>query len=184
MKITTDIVRELLHYDPDTGVFVWRKRDRRWFDQDRYWKAWNAKNSGKVAGTVSTLASGYRWAQIYLLDRAYKAHRLAWLYMTDEPLPYQIDHINRDPLDNRWDNLRASTHVVNGRNQSVSAANTSGYTGVGWYKSREKWRVKIKIHGKERTVGYYETIVDAVAARMRANQEYGFNQGHGRERPY
>lgn len=65
------------------------------------------------------------------------------------------------------------------RNQSLSAANTSGRTGVYWHKPLAKWRARIKVKGKHISLGLYDDINEAAAARSAAEREYGFHNNHG-----
>lgn len=72
----------------------------------------------------------------------YLLHRIAWKLMTGEEPPGTIDHINGDPLDNRWANLRAATPVQQLGNQRLHRTNTSGHRGVHPHKSG-KWVAQI-----------------------------------------
>src|SRR5215813_12141516 len=101
--LTHERLKELLSYDPKTGLFIWNSR-------------------GAVAGTTDQ--EGY--IQIHLDGKKYRAHRLAYLYMTGE-MPTQIlDHINRVRSDNRWGNLRPVTDRFNYYNCSDYSNNKSG----------------------------------------------------------
>lgn len=104
-ELTQEIVRELLDYNPETGVFTWRPRDRKWFNTDRIWNSWNAKLAGKPAGTPHR--SGYIW--IGLNGKLLAAHRLAFLWMAGAWPTRQVDHRDRDRANNRWTNLRDAT---------------------------------------------------------------------------
>ncbi|WP_292613113.1 HNH endonuclease signature motif containing protein, partial [Nitrobacter sp. 62-13] len=81
-------VRELLHYDPETGRFTWR----------------SGQKAGRAAGSI-----GGRYVQIMIGKKNYLAHRLAWLYVHDSPPLEEIDHVNGDPRDNRINNLRLAS---------------------------------------------------------------------------
>lgn len=83
-----------------------------------------------------------------------------------------IDHINRNPLDNRRENLRICTQQQNTMNSSTRCDNTSGIPGVFWYKSRNKWMAYITINGKRKHLGYFKTKEGAVEARRQAEIEY------------
>ena len=84
----------------------------------------------------------------------------------------QIDHINGNRLDNRKNNLRIVTSQQNSMNAAVRSDNTSGATGVFWYKTRSKWRVQIVINGKAIHLGYFNNFEDAVKARKDAEEKY------------
>lgn len=102
----------------------------------------------------------------------YKAHRLAWLmYYGSEP-EGEIDHINRDPSDNRIENLRCVTHAENMYNRGVHKNNTSGTPGVRWHKTTSRWKVEIGVDGRLLSVGYYKTKEEAIEKRLLAEQMY------------
>jgi hypothetical protein len=83
-----------------------------------------------------------------------------------------IDHINHKKYDNRKNNLRLVNKSQNAMNQSMSSANTSGITGVGWHKTKGKWRAYIKINYKQKELGYYNSFEEAKQARIQAENEY------------
>lgn len=84
----------------------------------------------------------------------------------------RYDHINRNPLDNRKNNLRLATHQENMRNCSVSKNNTSGFTGISWVEQKNKWKAYITIDYKQKPLGYYVSKEDAIRARLIAEKEY------------
>ncbi len=84
----------------------------------------------------------------------------------------QVDHINRDSLDNRRKNLRLATNVQNGQNRSKQRNNTSGYKGVSWDKARGRWRAFIQVGGTHKTLGRFDEMHDAVKARRDAEILY------------
>jgi len=111
--------------------------------------------------------------------KLYKAHSLAWIYMTGE-IPRQItDHINHNTSDNRWINLRAVSHADNLRNMSRRKDNASGATGVDWSKAKRKWRARIKVNGVDLHIGFFDRLVDATIARKEADRKHGFHANHG-----
>ena len=129
---------------------------------------------GFIAGSINS--DGY--LNIIVCGKHYKAHRLAFLYMTGGT-PNQVDHINHDRKDNRWENLRPANNKINQQNQSKYKNNTSGYTGVVWSKSNKKWQAQIKSNGKNIHLGYFKKIKEAVLIRKAAEIEYGFHENHG-----
>ena len=82
-----------------------------------------------------------------------------------------IDHINRDGLDNRRENLRVSNHVLNARNSKLQSNNTSGFKGVSWDKKKQMWVVQICVRQKNTKIGWYDNKMEAVKARIRAEQD-------------
>ena len=84
----------------------------------------------------------------------------------------EIDHINRNPLDNRRDNLRVCTSKENGRNLSIKINNQSGVPGVSKDNKSGKWRSRLMLEGKEINLGYYDDFNEAVKARSKAEHKY------------
>src|SRR5690625_2974198 len=72
------------------------------------------------------------------------------------PSENQTDHINRDSLDNRKNNLRAATGSLNTANRGMQSNNTSGYKGVSWAKGSGKWSVDVWINRKKHYLGLFE----------------------------
>lgn len=117
-------LRELLHYDPDTGIFTWLVRTS------------SRTPAGSQAGCISD-KRGKRYLVIGIGRRLYHAHRLAWFYMTHEWID-EVDHIKGNGLDNRWVNLRAATHREGSFNTKRRADNKSGVKGIAYYPDHAK----------------------------------------------
>lgn len=83
-----------------------------------------------------------------------------------------VDHINHDTLDNRNENLRICSYQQNQFNKSIGNRNTSGTIGVSYRKDKGKWRAYIIINNKQISLGNFENIEDAIAARKKAEVEY------------
>ncbi len=148
--ITQSMLREHVHYDPDTGLFTWRIRTPK-----------STMYVGDVMGSLDE--EGY--IIIKLQQSRYRAHRLAFLYMEGYMPEPQVDHKNGIRNDNRWCNLREVGAVCNKQNQTVMKTNRSGCTGVSWCKAESKWKVGIRVHGKTIHLGYYDCKLDAALAR-------------------
>ncbi|MBO5828787.1 MAG: HNH endonuclease [Paludibacteraceae bacterium] len=97
-----------------------------------------------------------------------RLHRII-MNLSNSNIP--IDHINHKKYDNRKNNLRIVNKSQNAMNQSMSSANTSGFTGVSWHKAKGKWRAYIKINYKQKDLGYYDSFEDAKQARLQAENE-------------
>lgn len=93
-------------------------------------------------------------------------------FITNAPKGKVVDHINHDRLDNRKCNLRICTYQQNNMNLSLRNDNSSGYAGICWYKSRNKWVTKIIVNGKSIHLGYFENKEDAIKARKEAEEKY------------
>jgi len=160
--ITQDQLKKALIYDPEIGVFTWRKRHA-------------GRAAGVIAGTPDS--RGYTLIQIY--RGRYAAHRLVWLYVHGEWPEHEIDHINHDKADNRIANLRPVTKAENRKNMPLQRNNVSGIAGVHFDKGRNKWMTYIKISGKRKHLGRFDDFFDAVCVRKAAEVEYKFHENHG-----
>jgi len=155
--LTADYVRSILHYDPDTGEFVWKDRGK---SRD----FWNVKYAGHKAGRINS--RGY--LIISIDNHPYSAHRLAWLYVTGEWPCGQIDHINGVRSENRFSNIREATSAENNRNSRMQSNNTCGFKGVHFDKSRERYRACIMVDGRRKWLGRFSTAKEAHESYARA----------------
>lgn len=157
--ITHQELKGWLHYDQETGWFTWIRANGR-------------MRAGERAGGIR--GEGYR--QIILQGKAYQEHRLAWLWMTGEWPPVQVDHKDTDRANNRWGNLRLATPGQNQHNTGVRADNSSGYKGVTRPRGRAKWHAYINENGRRKFLGSYLTAEEAnqaaIAARQVAHGEF------------
>jgi hypothetical protein len=167
MKLTQDIVKELLYYNPETGEFIWKTRDIKWFSCEKYQKWWNTRFSGKIAGSQDK--NGY--TIIKSGGKNYKSHRIVWLYVYGYLPTNQIDHINGNPSDNRIKNLRESTQKENSRNMKIMRNNGVGYKGVSFDKPSNKYRARIRNDSREIFLGNFETPKEAHNAYCKKAQE-------------
>lgn len=158
-------LKKLFTYDEESGVFT-----------NRVTRCNRAK-AGDVAGSVNT--SGYRYIEIDGIK--YRAHRLAFKYVHGVDPSDQVDHINGRRDDQRISNLRDANHVENGRNRKLHKGNKSGTTGVIWRAHIGKWLAQIAVEGKQKHLGYYACLDDAIAVRKAAELEHSFHPNHGRQ---
>ena len=179
-EITTELARELIDYAQETGVFTWKTRERHWFMSDQDFNRWNNRYAGKVAGCIQKCVSGYPQLSIKVLGKSHKAHRLAFIWM-GQAVPEQVDHLNRDSMDNRWGNLGVSSAKENAKNKSMHNNNTSGVTGVSWDKEKNKWTTRVNINGKRKYLGYFESWEEAKKAVKAFRLANGYSKGHGKE---
>ncbi len=150
---TAEEVRSLLGYDPETGHFHWKKRTTA------------RRRSGVTAGTTSK--EGY--VSISLGYKAYKAHRLAWLYVHGAWPNGVIDHINGVKGDNRISNLRETSQISNTQNRRKPNWNSaSGILGV--RLDGVCWRAQITVGGKTVALGTFETEAEAQEAYLKAKE--------------
>lgn len=162
-NITQSELKNILIYNPKNGEF------RRKISTNRNNKPNQLVGSLRKNGYIS----------IFIKNKSYLAHRLAWLYMTGEWPTDQIDHVNHIRKDNKWLNLRAATSNQNQRNKSLSKNNKSGFSGIYWCNKRSKWCAEIKLNNKKKHLGRFKNINDAIIARQMAEYKYGFHANHG-----
>lgn len=156
VNLTAERLRELLHYNPDTGAFTNRIRRT------------NRICVGAPAGTTHPL-SGYL---IIKIDRKnYRASRLAFLYMNGEWPKFQADHIEGVRLNNRWSNLRDVPQVINLQNKSACRADSrSGLVGVRKMSKSTRKGAQITAHGVKHWLGVFDTAAEAHAAYIEAKR--------------
>jgi AP2 domain. len=149
-------LKELFEYRPETGEFICLTQ--------------RAKRSrvGSVAGSLDR-STGYH--RIRIGAHTYSTHRLAWLYVTGEWPQHELDHINGERADNRWQNLREATHQQNAFNRKLRSDNSSGHRRVRWNKQCGKWQAFCTRAGKHTHLGLFATLEEAVAARDAAEAE-------------
>lgn len=154
--LTADRLRELIDYEPETGVFTWRARpDHRSF---------SSRRAGTECGTICPL--GYR--RIGVDGRLYPAGRLAWLHVHGKWPNVFIDHKDRQRDHDAIANLRECSPAQNARNSTIPKDNTSGLKGVRWNVMARKWTAQISHGGKLRALGTFVTKEEGHAAYLAA----------------
>src|SRR5712671_3859086 len=146
--LTQGRLKELLEYDPETGIFRWRFSRGGWIRQ------------GADAGWHHT--RGY-W-KIRLDGEAYFCHRLAWLYVYGQWPSDQLDHINLHRDDNRISNLREATQSQNQWNRPI--------LGVNFHKANRNWTARISVNGNRFFLGSFKNRDEAIAAYKNAASKH------------
>lgn len=130
--MTIEELSEAFHYDPDTGAIIRKTR------QGNY-----------PAGSLCSGKFMDGYAKVTYKGKQFKAHRLAWMLHTGQHPPEQIDHINLDKADNRWDNLRAADASTNQQNIRAHARNQLGVKGIFPLTSRPGlYRAEVCVNGQ------------------------------------
>jgi hypothetical protein len=145
--LTAQRLRELLDYNPETGLLTRLVPPKR------------------VTGSPSK--RGY--IELFLLGSKFRAHRLAFLYMTGDWPRYEVDHIDGNKGDNRWANLRDVPKKTNQENRRIATkSNKLGILGV--CCTRGRYMASIQENGKKRTLGRFPTAEEAYAAYLDAKR--------------
>jgi hypothetical protein len=139
-----------------------------YIDGNLVWKVARQKVAiGSTAGYVNP--NGYKY--ITLDRKRYKAHRLIFMYHYGY-FPKEIDHIDRNKLNNRIENLQDISHSDNCKNMGLKKNNTSGVKNVSFIKSRNRYEVCLKINQKKISFGYYKDLNLAELVAIEARDKY------------
>jgi hypothetical protein len=152
-------LREMFDYDPESGEIRYRHRPRNYFSDEQSFKRWNTLFSGTVAKSQT------RRGCIVLSIRGvtYLAHRVAFkIHHGIEP-PLVLDHINRDPSDNRILNIRAATPSQNTMNSTIRSDTRTGVRGVSIWK--DQFCAYVYVNGHQHWLGTFQTIEQASKIR-------------------
>lgn len=125
---------------------------------------WNDNYAPRARKDTRLGALCTRYARAKISGKNYAVHRLVWLYHHGAFPKAGLDHINRDPLDNRIENLRECDQSENSQNRRLAKDNTSGHIGVSKHKMTGKWQANICIRQKQYYLGLFESFELAVNA--------------------
>lgn len=154
--ITQEYLKQVLHYDKDTGVFTWKVKKR------------GSKGIFNKAGSKDH--KGY--IQICIDGKKYAAHRLAWIYINGSLGYESLDHIDGVKDNNKINNLRLANVSENGQNIRNPKKNSkSGFLGVYFNKRAKKYHAQITINGKLIYLGLHETADRAHDAYVDAKRK-------------
>jgi len=157
-KLTLERLKKVYLYDPGTGLFLRLEE--------------TPSHGGKAkVGSPAGANDGGRYVRIGLDGQIYRAHRLAWFYMTGEWPKDGVDHIDLDGTNNRWSNLRAATQSQNAANTRKRRDNTSGFKGVSRTASGT-WQACIWVKKRKICLGTFPTPQEAFSAYQIAAEEH------------
>jgi len=155
--ITQSRLKDVIGYNPVTGIFTWKITSGK-------------AVKGKIAGSIHVCNGYYR---ISIKNKEYRAHRLAWLYMTGSMPTNEIDHINGIRSYNRFENLREATRSGNLQNQrKANSKNISTkLLGAAFHKPSGTYFSRIQINGAVKFIGAFETAQKAHDAYVSAKRQ-------------
>jgi hypothetical protein len=133
--LTQERLRELVSYDPETGMFTRLRNGKQ------------ASRVGNGEGYLTLMLDGAR----------HKQHRLAVLYMSGAWPEEEVDHINGVRDDNRWSNLRCVSKSLNMHNRRLHKNSTTGFAGVAFEKDRGLWKAHIHANGRKMNLGRFKS---------------------------
>lgn len=138
---TIERLREILSYDPETGLLRKKVGD---YVRPR---------------PTGSIVRGY--LRVSVDNQVLFGHRVIWAIYYGRWPESIIDHANGDKADNRITNLRLATKVQNAQNRKKTVVNTSGFKGVYWHKKAERWYSIGRVSGKQTYLGLYDTREEA-----------------------
>lgn len=154
--ITAVELRELLHYQPETGVFTWLSHA-----------------GGVLRGSVAGNCNSLGYMVLGLKGKKYRQHRLAWLYVHGVWPIGTLDHLDADRANNRIANLRCVSHSYNMQNIKVATVRSkTGVRGVHWRKSQSGYVASIKLGRENKREGPFKTIEEARIAYVNLKLRY------------
>jgi AP2 domain. len=129
------------------------------------WAGWLSKQDdcGKLRKDWHITIDGHK----YIASRI-----IYFMHHGVDPYPMEVDHEDRNSLNNNVDNLRLGSSVLQSQNRTIRSDNTSGVKGVNWNKQTSKWVARIRIDKKEIWLGRFTTLKEAAEARNAAVREY------------
>ena len=169
-SITPELLRKLLRYEPETGELFWRERTVDMFPTQGSQRIWNTRYSGKPACSGIDI-NGYK--RVCVLYERFFSHRVIWAMQTGAWPEIGLDHIDRDRLNNRIENLRLATQKENLANVTAHKDSTSKYVGVSWHKRDKAWRAVIGDGYKTTHLGYFASEIEAARAYDAAKRHLG-----------
>ena len=166
-----ELFKEHFSYDADTGMLTCIKKIK-----------YSKRHIGDIVDSITRVKNNVYYS-VSLFGKTYKAHRVIWAIYYGH-LPNVIDHIDGNGLNNRIENLRNTVQAENCKNRSHQSNSSTGYSGITYVKSRTegkpgKYLVRINAEAGVRiTVGRYDTLEEAIAARQFAETKYSYHENH------
>jgi len=154
-----DLLDKLFLYDEDEGQLLWRVH----------------RGGHAYPGLIAGRLDGHN-LRVKVNGTRYVMARLIWLmYWGEDPGDLQIDHIDRNRLNNRIDNLRVVSQQENQRNTNLRKDNSTGIKGVHYSSTDEKFVATIYTRVKRITLYKGPDLFEACCARKSAEVKYGYD---------
>lgn len=171
-SISIENLRQLLVADFEAGKLFWKPRPN------------HAQFNSCFAGCEAFTGGNKKGLMGAVMGIHLRAHRVVWAMHCGRWPDGDIDHINQNPHDNRICNLREVSTAQNSRNCKRSVSNKSGFTGVLYEPKSRYWIASIGIGARRRKyLGKFRNKEDAIATRLKAEREYGYDPKHGKTAP-
>ena len=154
-ELTQARLKELLYYDPETGVFTWLVN----------------RGKARIGFAAGRLDKQTGYILIGIDCHRYYVHRLAWFSVHGEFPIGMLDHRDTRASNNAIKNLRVADGTQNGANKTLMATNKSGFKGVSWYAIGKKWQASIKRGGRSVGLGLFADVNEAHEAYRKAAVE-------------
>lgn len=153
-------------FTEENGRLFWKHRPLEHFKNEIGYKIWNTRFAEKEAGSIQYFKDGARCC-VDINTMPYYRHLVVWM-LHYKYWPGQLDHKDRDTLNDSIENLREATQSQNNANQAIHKRNKSGYKGVCLCSQTGKWRATIQVYGKYMNLGRFDTPELAHEAYMEA----------------
>lgn len=151
-------LQELFEYSVITGELRWKAKS-------------SVKATRTLVGSLATNLNGSHF-QTRVDGSLYMTHRLIWRLITgDDPGCLEVDHVDLCKTNNSWHNLRLATRGENQHNRPSYRSNKTGYKGVSYYQRYGKYLASIRVQGRTKTIGYFQTPEEAHTAYCKAAAE-------------
>ena len=178
--MSIEIIKEMYCYDPNTGKLSWNTQRpdshfKRSTERTKYFKYLSGQD-------VKQTINFYGYLVVGVGKRIYPTHRLAFIIMLGRFPDGVVDHIDGNPLNNKWDNLREVSQALNSRNSRKDHRNKSGYAGVYWVKRDKHWKSQVFVDGKSKHLGAFSSPEEANLARLNylnTRSDLGYTERHG-----
>jgi hypothetical protein len=154
MLLTQKRLKELLDYNHSTGIFTWKVR----------------RNQYAVKGAAAGTLNKNNYIQITIDGQIHYAHRLVFLFLEGHLPEGIVDHLDGNPSNNCIENLRVCSDRDNASNKQRHREGS--LVGAYWSKTRNKFVSQIKIQGKSRHLGQFDTAIEAHTAYLKALNEF------------